>query len=92
MDSDSSSEQESIQRAGKTECKKRESIRERWRKIRIDGLKDGEKIDVAFPVTFRPNQPPQYQAFDWQLIKEVKKAVMQNGLQSPFSQMLLENV
>jgi len=58
----------------------------------MDGLKDGEKIDVAFPVTFRPNQPLQYQAFDWQLIKEVRKAVVQNGLQSPFSQMLLENV
>jgi len=54
----------------------------------MDGLKDGEKIDVAFPVTFRPNQPPQYQAFDWQLIKEVRKAVVQNGLQSPFLQAL----
>ena len=72
--------------------KKRESIKERWRKIRMDGLKDEEKIDVVFPVTRRPNQLPQYQAFDWQLIKEVRKAVVQNGLQSPFSQMLLENV
>jgi len=91
MDSDSSSEQESIQRAGKTGRKKRESIRERWRKIRMDGLKDEEKIDVVFPVTRRPNQLPQYQAFDWQLIKEVRKAVAQNGLQSPVSQALLEN-
>jgi len=58
----------------------------------MGGLKDGERIDVVFPVTFKPNQPPQYQAFDWQLIKEVRKAVVQNGLQSPFSQTLLENV
>ncbi|KAM9590948.1 endogenous retrovirus group K member 5 Gag polyprotein-like [Morphnus guianensis] len=47
---------------------------------------------VAFPVTVRQNAPNVWQPFNWDLIKEVRKTVMANGLSAPFSQALLENI
>lgn len=48
-----------------------EQIREGWRQVHLDRLKEEAEEHHMYP-----NNPGQYQAFNWELIKEVHKAVM----------------
>ncbi|XP_052631317.1 endogenous retrovirus group K member 9 Gag polyprotein-like [Harpia harpyja] len=68
-----------------------EAIKKRWKDINDKMLTKGLN-PVAFPVTVRQNAPNVWQPFNWDLIKEVRKTVMANGLSAPFSQALLENI
>lgn len=66
--------------------------RERWEQVRWEALKDGDPIGMAFLVEVRANSPNEYHAFQWDLIKELRKTVTTYGLHAPFTQSLLENV
>uniref|UniRef100_A0A8B9DNE3 CCHC-type domain-containing protein n=1 Tax=Anser cygnoides TaxID=8845 RepID=A0A8B9DNE3_ANSCY len=66
--------------------------RERWELVRREALKDGDPVEMAFPVQVRPNGPNEYNAFHWDLIKELRKTVTTYGLHAPFTQSLLVNV
>ena len=64
----------------------------RWDSIFQEALRDGDLIGMAFPVTVRNNGPNEYNVFQWDLIKELRKIVTTYGLHAPFTQSLLENV
>lgn len=55
-------------------------------------MRDEDLIGMAFPVTVQNNGPNEYNAFQWDLIKELRKTVTTYGLHAPFTQSLLENV
>ncbi|XP_040434581.1 uncharacterized protein LOC121080560 [Falco naumanni] len=67
----------------------RRQIKEEWRRVHLESMKEGAH---TFPVILQDRHPGQYQSFHWEMIKELRKTVMPNGLYSPLSQTLLENV
>lgn len=68
--------------------------RARWRDVYQGTLKEGTFLPSAFPVviTSQLSQPDQWTPFQWDLIKELRKAVHDYGLQSPYMQGLLRNI
>ncbi|KAJ7407013.1 hypothetical protein BTVI_64179 [Pitangus sulphuratus] len=52
-------------------------------------LKQGD-FSFAFSEVYYPNQPPTHEAVPYPVFKELKKSIMENGIQSPFTLGLVE--
>jgi len=66
-----------------------------WRNLRKQALLEGEvemAAALSCPVITRNQGPNEWQPLPWDLVKELRKTVMQHGLTSPYAQSLLQNV
>nr|XP_013804869.1 PREDICTED: endogenous retrovirus group K member 5 Gag polyprotein-like [Apteryx mantelli mantelli]XP_013807647.1 PREDICTED: endogenous retrovirus group K member 5 Gag polyprotein-like [Apteryx mantelli mantelli] len=63
-----------------------------WQNLRKQALTEGDfgaAAALAYPVIIRDQGPNAWKPMHWDLVKEVRKTVMQRGLQSPYSQSLI---
>ncbi|KAJ7425409.1 hypothetical protein BTVI_02946 [Pitangus sulphuratus] len=54
-------------------------------------IKQGD-FSFTFPAVYYPNQPPTHEAVLYTIFKKLKKSVMENGIQSPFTLGLVEMI
>ncbi|XP_014821242.1 PREDICTED: endogenous retrovirus group K member 9 Gag polyprotein-like [Calidris pugnax] len=67
--------------------------REFVEECRKRALQDGDmEMFQALPAIYRPQQPPRYEMLTYEVIKELRKSVKENGLQSSFTISLLEAI
>lgn len=67
-----------------------------WQKLRQQAWTDGDfnitGAAAAFPVVIRPQGPNEWEPLQWDLVKELRKTVMHNGIGAPFTQNLLQSI
>jgi len=66
-----------------------------WQSVRHKAIAEGEvktATALACPVITQNQGPNEWQLLQWDLIKELRKTIMQHGLTSPFAQSLLQSV
>ncbi|XP_014798125.1 PREDICTED: endogenous retrovirus group K member 19 Gag polyprotein-like [Calidris pugnax] len=67
--------------------------RELVEECRKGALQDGDmEMFQAMPAIYRPQQLPHYETLTYEAIKELRKSVKENGLQSSFTISLLEAI
>nr|XP_021151094.1 endogenous retrovirus group K member 7 Gag polyprotein-like [Columba livia] len=49
-------------------------------------------FSFTFPVIYKPQQPPEHDAIPYTMVKELKKSVQENGLHSPFTMGIVEDI
>lgn len=66
-----------------------------WARLRAQALEAGEYAiaeRIVVPVTYPPNQHPQWEGFPFDMIKELRRGVLDCGLDSPFTKSMLGTV
>ncbi|KQK77885.1 hypothetical protein AAES_120850 [Amazona aestiva] len=66
---------------------------ETWGHIRVEAQKAGDVIMVskyAFLATYVPGQPPAFRPLEYKVVKDMRQAVDEYGLQAPYTQQLLK--
>uniref|UniRef100_A0A8C3K2R9 Gag polyprotein n=1 Tax=Calidris pygmaea TaxID=425635 RepID=A0A8C3K2R9_9CHAR len=67
--------------------------REFMEECRKRALQDGDmEMFQAMPAIYKPQQPPHYETLTYEVTKELRKSVKENGLQSSFTISLLEAI
>ncbi|KAM6275310.1 uncharacterized protein M6G45_000829 [Spheniscus humboldti] len=60
--------------------------------IRQQTLAEGDLPTMAHPVIISEQGPNRWQPLRWDLVKELRRTIMQYGLGAPFTQSLLQNI
>ncbi|XP_054054974.1 uncharacterized protein LOC128908556 [Rissa tridactyla] len=71
----------------------RGGIQNRWKGVIQEAAVEGVFLEAAaYPVFTNAAQQREWEPFDWKLLKEVKQAVTQYGLSSPFTRALIDHI